>query len=74
MECCDKALEIDPKFAMAWNNKSIVLVQLGKYNEAMECCDKALEINPKDVLAMEIRDTVFKLMEKEPCDSTCNNT
>jgi tetratricopeptide (TPR) repeat protein len=50
-ECCDKALEIDPKDIVAWNNKGVTLARLGRYEEANECCDKALEIDPKDIVA-----------------------
>jgi tetratricopeptide (TPR) repeat protein len=44
----DKALEIDPKYALAWNNKGVAVGKLEKYNEAIGCYDKALEIDPKD--------------------------
>ncbi len=47
IECYDKVLEIDPKFAAAWNNKGLALRKLGRYDEAVECYDKALKIKPK---------------------------
>jgi len=45
--CYNKALELNPGYAEAWNNKGIVLGSLGKPQEAFACYDKALEINPK---------------------------
>jgi tetratricopeptide (TPR) repeat protein len=47
IECYDKALEIDPKYVYALNNKGLALDNLRKYNEAIECYDKALKIDPK---------------------------
>jgi len=44
--CCDKALEINPRFDGAWASKGNALSILGKPHEAIECFDKALEINP----------------------------
>jgi tetratricopeptide (TPR) repeat protein len=51
IECYDKVLEIDPKYAYAWNNKCLALDNLGKHNEAIKCYDKVLEIDPKDAYA-----------------------
>ena len=47
IECCDKALKINPKLEAAWLNKGNALISLGRNEEAIECCDKALEIDPK---------------------------
>jgi tetratricopeptide (TPR) repeat protein len=42
----DQAIEIDPTYADAWNNKGIALHNLRKFKEAIDCCDMALKINP----------------------------
>jgi Tfp pilus assembly protein PilF len=47
IECYNKALEINPKYAEAWNNKGNAYFDMNKYDEAIECYNKALEINPK---------------------------
>jgi len=47
IECYNKALEINPRFADAWNNKGAALDDIGKSKEAIECYNKALDINPK---------------------------
>jgi tetratricopeptide (TPR) repeat protein len=52
IEYYDKALKIDPKYALALNNKGLALDKLGKYNEAIQSYDKALEIDPKYALAL----------------------
>ena len=43
----DKAIEIDPQYADAWNNKGSALGCLGKYEEAIAAYDKAIEIDPQ---------------------------
>jgi tetratricopeptide (TPR) repeat protein len=48
LDKCNKALEIDPKYGNAWNNKGWAIAVLGNDKEAIECYDKALEINPKN--------------------------
>ncbi|MFA7072923.1 MAG: tetratricopeptide repeat protein, partial [Methanoculleus sp.] len=50
-QCYDHALEIDPEYAGAWNNKGIALTKLSRYDEAIRCYDRALEIEPKDARA-----------------------
>jgi tetratricopeptide (TPR) repeat protein len=47
--CCDKALELDPRLAVAWSNRGSNLNSLGCYHEAIRCFDKALEVDPLDV-------------------------
>ena len=41
------ALEINPKYADAWNNKGIALNQLERYAEAIKCVSEALRLAPK---------------------------
>ncbi len=47
----DKALELDPKFALGWTTKSLALYAQGKYEEAITCFDKALKLDPDNTLA-----------------------
>jgi tetratricopeptide (TPR) repeat protein len=47
LSCCDKALEIDPNGADIWCKKgTVLLTNLGKYEEAVAQFDKALGIKP----------------------------
>lgn len=50
IEYYSKCLELDPKNAVAWNNKGDALRELGKYEEAIRCYDKLIAINMKDVV------------------------
>jgi tetratricopeptide (TPR) repeat protein len=50
IRCYDKALEIDPNYTDALNNKGLALVKLGKIKEAEQCNEKIKEIqNPPTV-------------------------
>jgi tetratricopeptide (TPR) repeat protein/CHAT domain-containing protein len=48
---CEKALEIDPTFHLAWNGKGIALNDLGRHSEAITAFEEALKIKPKFHLA-----------------------
>jgi Flp pilus assembly protein TadD len=41
----EKATEIDPKYAAAWNNLAIAYEQTGKFDDARKAYDKALAID-----------------------------
>jgi tetratricopeptide (TPR) repeat protein len=42
----DKAIELDPGCASAWNEKGLALYNLDKINESIEAYDRAIEIDP----------------------------
>lgn len=48
IDCCDKALERNPRDAFAWTNKGNALASTERHAEAIGCYDKALEITPRD--------------------------
>jgi tetratricopeptide (TPR) repeat protein len=58
----DKAIELDPNNAKAWNNKGMTIGNLGKYQEAIKCYDKAIELDPNMTVARKNRDLVYKLL------------
>ncbi len=43
----DKAIGINQKYSMAWNNKGNALKNLNKSDESIKAFDKAIEINPQ---------------------------
>ena len=47
IECYDRAIEINPRYAEAWSNKGNALSGLGRHEEAIECYDRALGIDPR---------------------------
>jgi Flp pilus assembly protein TadD len=42
----EKATELDPTYAAAWNDLGIGYEQLGKFDEARQAYEKALELDP----------------------------
>ena len=42
----DKALELDPKFALAYMNRGNAKIELKQYTEAIADYDKAIELEP----------------------------
>jgi tetratricopeptide (TPR) repeat protein len=55
LQCLDKALEIDPRYANAWALKRTVLDILKRPREAIQCLDKALEINPQNARVQQLK-------------------
>ena len=52
MKCFDKAVELDPEFVDAWNNKGYLLHHLGKHEESIVCIRKVLELDPNNEAAL----------------------
>ena len=46
LSTCDRVLEIEPSYAVAWYNKGVALYNLKRYDEAIACWNRALEIEP----------------------------
>ena len=47
LDSLDKALQLKPDFAEAYNNRGNTLQKLGRSNDALDSYDKALQINPR---------------------------
>ena len=45
-----KATQIDPTYAAAWNNLAIAFEQQGNFDKAREAYEKAVELDPKNLL------------------------
>lgn len=55
----EKAVELDPTYAQAWNNLAIAYEHEGKFEEARKAYEKALELDPKNLLIRQNYD-LFK--------------
>jgi len=47
-----KAIELNPIYAKAYNNRGTTYGRLGNYNEAINDFSKAIQLNPKDIIAL----------------------
>ena len=75
IECLDRAIDINPKYALAWYNKGVVLTRLGRYQEAINCYDRTLELNPKLVPAWNNKGlTLSKLGRNQEAISHINKS
>jgi len=54
-----KAVELDPSYAAAWNNLAIAYEHEGKFEEAKKAYEKALQLDPKNLLIRQNYD-LFK--------------
>jgi Tfp pilus assembly protein PilF len=55
----EKAVELDPTYAAAWNNLAIGYEHEGKFEEARQAYDKAVTLDPKNLLIRQNYD-LFK--------------
>ena len=46
----EKAVQIDPTYAAAWNNLAIGYEHEGRFEEAKQAYEKALALDPKNIL------------------------
>jgi tetratricopeptide (TPR) repeat protein len=54
-----KAVELDPTYAAAWNNLAIAYEHEGKFEEAKKAYERALELDPKNLMIRQNYD-LFK--------------
>jgi Tfp pilus assembly protein PilF len=54
-----KATELDPTYAAAWNNLAVAYEHEGKFEEAKKAYEKALQLDPKNVMIRQNYD-LFK--------------
>jgi CHAT domain-containing protein/Tfp pilus assembly protein PilF len=55
----DQALQIKPDYHDAWNNRGVVLKELGLFEDALESYNQALVLQPKNPLAWNNRGEAF---------------
>jgi len=60
----EKAVEIDPTYAAAWNNLAIAYEEQGKFPEAEKAYKKAVELDPGNVLIQQNYDLFKEFYER----------
>ena len=61
-----QAIQVKPEFVEAYNARSIVNHELGKFTEAIHDCERALKINPK------YKESVFNLARSQQSLNQCD--
>jgi tetratricopeptide (TPR) repeat protein len=61
IDCFNKAIAINPKYAVAYNNRGIVYTEKGEYRKATSDFNKAIEINPWYAMAYNNRGFVYTI-------------
>jgi tetratricopeptide (TPR) repeat protein len=59
-----KAIEIDPRYAMAWNNLGCFHLGLGELEAAIECFDRALTVDEKNYDALLLKNKALERQER----------
>ena len=55
LACYEQALNLDPLYSLAWNNRGSVMGYLERYEDALKAFTKAVEIDPNNDLAWRNR-------------------
>lgn len=66
----ERATELDPSYAAAWNNLAIVFEQAGEHDKARKAYEEALRLSPKDFFVRqnyELFKEIHDRMTKHPC-------
>jgi tetratricopeptide (TPR) repeat protein len=73
IEYFDRAIRMDPGYAMAWNEKGNYLDLIGKLDEALSCYDTALRLEPDDAEIWFNKGLTLKKMGREKDAISCIN-
>lgn len=60
IELYTKAIELNPNYAEAYNNRGVAYYDKGEFNKAIEDYNKAIELNPNDAEAYNNRGVAYK--------------
>lgn len=61
----DKVIEMNPGYAMAYNNRGIAYRKLGNYQRAIEDYNRAIELNPEDADVYINRGIAYKSLRNK---------
>jgi tetratricopeptide (TPR) repeat protein len=57
----NKAIDLNPKFAEAYNNRGLTYAKKGQYDKAISDFTKTIEINPSYTLAYQNRGIIYMI-------------
>lgn len=55
----EKAVELDPSYAAAWNDLAVAYEHAGRFDDAKKAYDKAMQLDPKNLMIKQNYD-LFK--------------
>ena len=61
----EKAVELDPTYAAAWNNLAIAYEQQGKFDEAKKAYEKAIGIDSKNTFIRQNQDMFLEIYDRQ---------
>lgn len=64
----DHAINLNPSYVSAWNNKGIALYRLKRFEDAISCYDKALEVDPNHANAWYNKAKAFRGLAQTQLD------
>jgi tetratricopeptide (TPR) repeat protein len=78
IECLNIAVKINPAYDIAYDDKGVVLLNMGKPEEAINCFNKAIELNPTRILAYKHKGLALMTLKNydeaiECFDKACDN-
>jgi tetratricopeptide (TPR) repeat protein len=69
LECFENATLIKPQDPTGWNNKGVILKQMGRYQDALICFNKALSIDSSYEVARQNRESTLQDLDQTPQSS-----
>ena len=61
----ERATEIDPTYAAAWNNLGIGYEQIGRFNDARKAYEKAIDLDPNNTLIRNNNDQFREIYDRQ---------
>ncbi len=61
----EKAVELDPSYAAAWNDLAIGYEQMGKFTEARDAYESALKLDPKNNFILQNYDLFREIYDRQ---------
>lgn len=60
----EKAVELDPSYASAWNNLGIAYEQQGKFDDAQKAYTKAIKLDPENQMIRQNYDLFREIYDR----------